>query len=66
VGLSIYEQKDIGEFFMNFLERMQDGLGESKAIIRKMMSADLSEATRATEAKQSLLLINTNKITYED
>ena len=22
VGLSIYEQKDIGEFFLNFLERM--------------------------------------------
>lgn len=30
------------------------------------MSADLSEATRATDAKQSLLLINTNKVNHED
>ena len=48
-GLSIYEQADIGEFFLNFLERMQDGLGENKDIIRKMMTADLSEATRSTQ-----------------
>ena len=48
IGLSIYEQKDIGEFFLNFLERMQDGLGENKAMIRKLMGADLNEATRAS------------------
>ena len=30
------------------------------------MSADLSEATRATDAKQSLLLINANKVNHED
>ena len=47
--MSIYEQADIGEFFLNFLERMQDGLGENKDIIRKMMTADLSEATRSTQ-----------------
>ena len=45
-GLSIYEQKDIGEFFLNFLERMQEGLGENKAIIRKLMGKDLNDATR--------------------
>jgi ubiquitin carboxyl-terminal hydrolase 25/28 len=32
-----YEQKDIGEFFLNFLERMQEGLGENKVLSRKMM-----------------------------
>jgi hypothetical protein len=37
VGISIYEQKDIGEFFLNFLDRMQDGLGENKNLIRKLM-----------------------------
>lgn len=42
VGISIYEQKDIGEFFLNFLDRMQDGLCENKAIIRKLMSTDLA------------------------
>jgi len=54
VGLSIYEQKDIGEFFLNFLERMQDGLGENKDIIRKMMTADLSEATRSTQMSDKI------------
>ena len=57
VGLSIYEQKDIGEFFLNFLERMQDGLGENKEIIRKMMTADLSEATRSTQMSDKLSLM---------
>ena len=28
--ISIYEQKDIGEFFLNILDRLQDGLGENK------------------------------------
>ena len=40
VGISIYEQKDIGEFFLNFLDRMQDGLGENKSLIRKLMGDD--------------------------
>ena len=40
-GISIYEQADIGEFFLNFLERMQDGLGESKSLMRKLMGDDL-------------------------
>lgn len=42
VGISIYEQKDIGEFFLNFLERMQDGLGENKQLIRKLMGDDFA------------------------
>lgn len=41
-GISIYEQKDIGEFFLNFLDRMQDGLCENKALMRKLMSDDLA------------------------
>ena len=36
----IYEQKDIGEFFLNLLDRMQDGLGENKNLIRKVAAAD--------------------------
>ena len=28
---------------------MQDGLGENKEFIRKMMTADLTEATRSTQ-----------------
>ena len=34
--IPIYEQKDIGEFFTIFLERLQDGLGENKATISLM------------------------------
>ena len=41
-GIAIYEQKDIGEFFMIFLERMIDGLGENKTVIRKLMGDDLA------------------------
>ena len=53
IGLSIYEQKDIGEFFLNFLERMQDGLGENKAMIRKLMGKDLNDATRASQVTKA-------------
>jgi hypothetical protein len=42
VGISIYEQKDIGEFFLNFLDRMQDGLGENKSLIRKLMGDEFA------------------------
>lgn len=38
--ISIYEQKDIGEFFLNLLDRLQDGLGENKSLIRKVISSD--------------------------
>ena len=41
-GIAIYEQKDIGEFFNIFLDRMIDGLGENKAVIRKLMGDDLA------------------------
>lgn len=39
-SISIYEQKDIGEFFSIFLDRLQDGLGENKNLIRKVVAAD--------------------------
>ena len=42
-GISIYEQKDIGEFFINLLDRLQDGLGENKKVIRKMMGNDFAQ-----------------------
>jgi hypothetical protein len=34
-------QADICEFWLNFLDRLQDGLGENKAMIRKMMGNEL-------------------------
>ena len=40
-GISIYEQKDIGEFFITLLERLQEGMGENKQMIRKLMGDDL-------------------------
>jgi uncharacterized UBP type Zn finger protein len=40
--ISIFEQKDIGEFFLNLLDRLQDGLFENKQVIRKMMNAELA------------------------
>ena len=49
-AISIYEQADIGEFFLNFLERMQDGLGESKALMRKLMGDDLINNLRESRA----------------
>ena len=39
--MQVYEQKDIGEFFMTFLERLQEGIGENKSIARKLMKDDL-------------------------
>ena len=39
-SITIYEQKDIGEFFLNFIERLQDGLGENKSIIRKIYNSE--------------------------
>lgn len=45
-GISINEQKDIGEFFMNFFDRLQDGLGENKSVIRKLMGSALTDSFR--------------------
>lgn len=39
--LDIFEQKDIGEFFITLLERLQEGLGENKQLMRKLISDDL-------------------------
>ena len=38
----IGDQMDYSEFYLNFVDRLQDGLGENKALIRKMMSIDSS------------------------
>ena len=40
-SISINEQADIGEFFMNFLDRLQDGMNENKQLIRKLMKVDM-------------------------
>jgi hypothetical protein len=50
LGIAIYEQKDIGEFFMNFLDRMIDGLGENKTTIRKLMGDDLARTQSIHQA----------------
>ena len=44
-SISIYEQKDIGEFFLNLLERLQDGLGENKNLIRKVLAEDFQRTS---------------------
>ena len=31
----IGDQMDYSEFYLNFVDRLQDGLGENKALIRK-------------------------------
>ena len=46
MGISINEQKDIGEFFMNFFDRLQDGLGENKKVIRKLMGNELLDSIK--------------------
>ena len=48
--MNIYEQKDIGEFFQMLLERVQDGLGENKELVRKLMGSDLGEIMKAQRA----------------
>ena len=34
-NIEVYQQADIVEFFLNFLDRLQDGFGENKKLIRK-------------------------------
>lgn len=36
-----HEQADICEFFLNFLDRLQDGLAENKKLIRQLMGEEL-------------------------
>jgi hypothetical protein len=54
-NIPIYEQKDIGEFFTVFLERLQDGLGENKAMIRKLMGEDLAKTMDINAQNHDLL-----------
>lgn len=51
--ISIYEQQDIGEFFLNFLERLQDGLCENKNLVRKILGNDLAENMRKMSLEQN-------------
>lgn len=53
--IPVYEQKDIGEFFLNFLERLQDGLGENKQLIRKMMGEELIKELSAGNQLPNLI-----------
>jgi hypothetical protein len=39
--VQIHVQQDIGEFFNIFLERIQNGFGETKAMMKKLMVDDL-------------------------
>lgn len=57
--IPIYEQKDIGEFFTIFLERLQDGLGENKAMIRKLMGEDLAKTMDFNAQNADLLGMST-------
>ena len=41
--IQIGEQKDIGEFNMNFIERIEEGLGEEKVEGAKTDEEDLEE-----------------------
>lgn len=52
--IPIYEQKDIGEFFLNFLDRLQDGLGENKQLIRKMMGEELIKELSNKDQQQQV------------
>lgn len=54
--ISIYEQKDIGEFFLNLLDRLQDGLGENKGMIRKAMNADFKRKNSLADADGKALV----------
>lgn len=55
VSIPIYEQKDIGEFFLNFLDRLQDGMGENKQLIRKLMVEDLGHLAKNNVASSNHL-----------
>jgi len=54
VSIPIYEQKDIGEFFLNFLDRLQDGMGENKSLIRKLMVEELGHLAKNEYDKKAL------------
>lgn len=54
VSIPIYEQKDIGEFFLNFLDRLQDGMGENKSLIRKLMVEELGHLAKNEHEKKKV------------
>lgn len=61
--IQIYLQADICEFFLNFLDRLQDGLGENKAMIRKMMGNELlMDMAKEGDTKVDIDLINRSSV----
>lgn len=60
VSTPIYEQKDIGEFFLNFLDRLQDGMGENKSLIRKLMVEELGHLAKNEYDKKNVTSNNNN------
>ena len=54
VSIPIYEQKDIGEFFLSFLDRLQDGMGENKSLIRKLMVEELGHLAKNEHEKKKV------------
>jgi hypothetical protein len=48
--IEIFEQKDIGEFLIMFLERLQEGLGENKILMRKLMEEESLKQIEPFEA----------------
>ena len=61
-SISIYEQKDIGEFFLNLLDRLQDGLGENKNLIRKVVAADFERQSQKFGQNSVMQNNDNNKI----
>jgi hypothetical protein len=51
-------QADICEFWLNFLDRLQDGLGENKAMIRKMMGNELLLDMAKEEGNESIIKLD--------
>ena len=45
---------------MNFFDRLQDGLCENKAVIRKLMGNELTDSLRQTHISESFKNLPTN------
>lgn len=46
-----HEQADICEFFLNFLDRLQEGLSENKKLIRQMMGEELKNEQEGDQSE---------------
>ena len=56
----IRDQMDYSEFYLNFVDRLQDGLGENKALIRKQMNRYSSDIS-ASNFGSNLVEISVNQ-----